>query len=392
MPDATRKAASAIEHTPRHAVCVTGLQRSYPEISHNLHYSLSHLYAGWHHGGNQPNGRSGTEHAHVREGHARPASAQKSGFALDRHVTFFGVRPANDSWATVRVDLPPMQNESIQTPCGPNRPVWFSAYARTHSQRITYAHSFVQSLCDLRACHEMIQAHEQRVGRPFSTLARLRLDLAWETPLTMPPTLDPGVVYTSRMNTKAGVNDKWALGRRAPMGAYLDRVQYIAVANALYNGTGQGVSTCASLVRAGLLYYICPSVAHGAPFVCSPQQTQGTSWQSWQMGDRSGGPVDRRKFTLTSESFLHWVLWRSNISIGYEPGWMFCKFGNSINTTSRLCVPRMRKKIGCGSLICQGGLTDCFCKNSTCTPSSWYCRNASGIQVRARLLCNALSP
>ena len=34
--------------TQEHAVCITGLQRSYPEISHNIHYSLSHFYSGWH--------------------------------------------------------------------------------------------------------------------------------------------------------------------------------------------------------------------------------------------------------------------------------------------------------------------------------------------------------
>ena len=40
---APKAATSAQHHAPKHAVCVTGLQRSYPEISHNLHYSLSHL-------------------------------------------------------------------------------------------------------------------------------------------------------------------------------------------------------------------------------------------------------------------------------------------------------------------------------------------------------------
>ena len=35
------------------------------------------------------------------------------------------------------------------------------------------------------------------------------------TPLVMPPRLLPNTVYSSRMNTKTGMNDKWALSADA---------------------------------------------------------------------------------------------------------------------------------------------------------------------------------
>ena len=373
MPNATRSREA--HHLPRHAVCVTGLQRSYPEISRNLHFALSHLYSGWRHGGYELQADGGGGRAFKpRHAAAFDGGERGGGWSLGRAVAFFGVRPANDSWAAVRTELPPMQGESIQTPCGPQRPAWFTAFAKTHGQRIIYGHSFVQSLCDLRACHELVQAHEQRVGRLFLTISRLRLDLAWETPLTMPPVLLPNAVYVSRMNGKQGVNDKWAIGRRAPMGAYLDRVQFIETANRLYNRSGPAAATRASVSRDGMLHYECPANANNRAFVCHPRHIRGTGWQLQPEGRA-------RRFLLSSESFLHWSLWRSNVSVGYEPTWMFCKFGNSINSTARICVPRMRKREHCGSLICQGGLTDCFCKNSTCALNAWYCQNVTSRQL-----------
>ena len=60
--------------------------------------------------------------------------------------------------------------------------------------------------------------------------------------------------------------------------------------------------------------------------------------------------------------------------------WMFCKFGNAVNFTARICVPRMRKRQRCNTLVCAGGLTDCYCRNSTCGSASkpvWYCEQRS---------------
>ena len=369
------------EHVLRHAVCITGLQRSYPEISHNIHYSLSHLYAAWRAtGGNNDESHPGL--IWTRR-HSKRSGGERTGWSIGRSVAFFGVRPANDSWATVRTDLPPLQGESIQTPCGPLRPPWFSAYAKTHAQKITYGNSFVQMMCDLHACHELVKAYEVRVGRRFLTLARLRLDLAWETPLTMPQTLLPNTVYTSRMNTKQGMNDKWAIGRRQPMGAYFDRVQHIGTANLLYNRSGHGVAVRSSGNKEGLFHYKCPAGVNNDAFVCHANRVQGTSWQGHDQSFVQGGGrvTTTRRFVMTSEAFLAWSLWLHNISVAYEPKWMFCKFGNSINGTARICVPRMRRQVSCGSLICQGGLTDCFCHNTSCTPKAWYCQNVREKQL-----------
>ena len=96
--------------------------------------------------------------------------------------------------------------------------------------------------------------------------------------------------------------------------------------------------------------------------------------------------LPQRRFTLTSEGFLMWALWRANVSVGFEPSWMFCKFGNAVNFTARICVPRMRKRQTCVSLICPGGLTDCGCKNVTCNSGPkgsklWYCEGVQGNQL-----------
>ena len=264
-------------------------------------------------------------------------------------------------------------------------------------QRVTYAFSFVQMMCDLNACHTLVKAHEQRVNRPFLTVARLRLDLAWETPLVMPSEVLPNVVYTSRMNAKAGINDKWALGRRATMAAYLERVALIPVANALFNKSSPPIGVRASSRVSGFLLYECPPFSVNKRFTCRPRRSTQTDWQWWaksaneqQQQEAAQPSADSRvqreqhRFALTSEGFLHWALWRANISIGFEPSWMFCKFGNAVNTTARICVPRMRKRCSCVSLVCPGGLTDCGCRNTTCDTGKsplWYCEDVRGKQM-----------
>ena len=137
----------------------------------------------------------------------------------------------------MRETLPPLAAESLQTPCGYHPPPWFSAYARTLAAKIGFAFSFVQSMCDMADCMQLIKEHEvnARGGLKFETLARLRLDLAWEAPLYWPPSgLVPNAVHTPRMNTKAGINDKFALGYRDAMEVYLTRLHAIAAANVLY--------------------------------------------------------------------------------------------------------------------------------------------------------------
>ena len=69
---------------------------------------------------------------------------------------------------------------------------------------------------------------------------------------------------------------------------------------------------------------------------------------------------------------------------------MFCKFGDASNGTSRVCVPRMRKRTPCMMLSCQGSGIDCGCRNETCTHydrkarknvTHWYCQDTAGEQL-----------
>ena len=405
---------------PSHAVCVTGLQRSFPEISGNIRRSLEELY---------------------------DARAQ-----LATTVAFFGVRPANDSWHEVREALPPLTNETLQRPCGAKSPAWFSVYARSHSARVGFQRAFVMSLCDMAIClRELVEVYEAHSmgGRRFLTLARLRLDLAWEAPLRMPKGgLLPHAVYVPRMNAKAGINDKWALGHRRPMGVYLARVEAFAVANRLHDRSSAAISANSRLLH--------PSRAKGDAIVdvacigqpnsgqpqnsglteCRPQFDEHTAWQGsaivphdHQRGKPYAHSVEvaaedehaqddappfprtmrptagsgttsfssqhelARHFVLTSEGFLQWALWRQNISVVHVQSWMFCKYKDALqaNSTPRTCVPRMRKREPCQSLICTGGAVDCVCrKDAVCTTydkkkqknaTSWYCTDVTGDQL-----------
>jgi hypothetical protein len=374
--------------SPRHAVCVTGLQRSFPEIRHNIHYALASLYAGnWTQTGPVRNNTGAAETAWTVEPsfHRGVRSRRWAAHVLNSTAAFFGVRPANDTWAEVRATFPLLRAESIQTPCGvklgtargEEKPTWFSAYARSATQKAAYGRNFVQVMCDLSECHSMILADEAITGRQYTTIARLRLDLAWETPMRMPHLLRPRTIYTTRMNTKAGVNDKWAIGLRSAMALYLERKELMLVADRLWNHSARSCPVRASRKAEGLIYFTCDEITINRRFACRPERVNQTSWQE------AAGPqhLQQRRFTLTSEGFLHWSLYRYNLSVAYEPGWMFCKFGDSRVSTVRICVPRMRKQTQCPSLVCQGATVDCGCKNITCTSKTWYCQGVAGSQL-----------
>ena len=86
-------------------------------------------------------------------------------------------------------------------------------------------------------------------------------------------------------------------------------------------------------------------------------------------------------FSMSSEGFLEWALWRHNISIGYVPGWMHCKFANATVRTARSCVPRMRRRERCRSLVCSSQHADCQCQQSAaCSPRALYCEE-TGAQL-----------
>ena len=128
----------------QHAACLTGLERSYPEIAGNLRVSLSSLFGGLH------------------------------------HVGLFGVRPPQDPWYAVPRTMH-LKREVLQTSCGIEMPRWYTANGKFVTR---VAANFVQSLCDLAACDDLLTEQETELGRPYVQVARVRLDIAWEMPLT----------------------------------------------------------------------------------------------------------------------------------------------------------------------------------------------------------------
>ena len=147
-----------------HAACLTGLERSYPEIAGNLRVSLSSLFGG-----------------------------------LDR-VALFGVRPPQDPWHAVHRTMH-VAHEVLQAPCGVALPRWYTANGKFVPR---VAANFVQSLCDLAACDDLLAAQERLAGRAYVQVARVRLDIAWELPLSTVGLLPlrPDAVYVPRMNAK----------------------------------------------------------------------------------------------------------------------------------------------------------------------------------------------
>ena len=177
----------------RHAVCITGQARSFGEIGHN-----------------------------IREGalllHGTP------------RIAFFGVVPANDSWASIRRLLPltrvATQRVCFDSPTLQRTKQWLHCDmrgTRTHDCRA----SFLQQLCDLQLCEQLVADDETRRGVLFHTVMRLRPDLFWEARVTMPQTLDTRAVYVPGSDSQGGVNDHMAFGSREPMRRYLTRMRHL---------------------------------------------------------------------------------------------------------------------------------------------------------------------
>ena len=155
----------------RHAVCLTGLERSFAEI-----------------GGN------------IREGFL--------GALGDDALAIFGVRPPHDSWASIRALLPLSDDDGhlvVQQPC-------WSVHAENLTVRWMHCDmrlrkgdcrlSFLQAMCDLSRCEELIASHERATGWSFDVVWRLRADLFWEARLALPTRLAPDTVYVPAMDTQ----------------------------------------------------------------------------------------------------------------------------------------------------------------------------------------------
>lgn len=208
----TVAAASPVPMSLHHAVCVTGLTRSFAEIGAGVRSRVFGLLAG--------------SASHVR-------------------IETFGVRPANDTWSSVRAHLGPFSGLEKQVPCRPAGeplPAFFTCQrGRTTHRMDTCTSSFVQMQCDLAHCDAMIARHEAggvgsdaagtgaRIGastaaRQFDYVTWMRLDVAWEVdlmpalPLPALATDRAGIIWLPQMNSQqAGLCDKFAFGTRAAM-------------------------------------------------------------------------------------------------------------------------------------------------------------------------------
>lgn len=137
---------------PRAAVCLTGLQRSFPEIGGNIKEAVDYLL---------------------------PPNATE----------IFGVRPVDDPWDAVQ-RLLPMQRVVTQAPCQKNLSLSLRLYYFCHQHGRKRAkgpgcavagggeltgsaeycgctRSMVQALCDLQVCARMLREREAEVGRLF---------------------------------------------------------------------------------------------------------------------------------------------------------------------------------------------------------------------------------
>ena len=180
----------------RHAICLTGSERSFVEIGQN-----------------------------VREGTLRSLGTAA--------VTLFGVRPPHEDWTTIRRLLP--MYEGIHTlqqqqPCFTDAMLnltksWL--HCNFHGRTGDCRASALQELCDLARCDAMIRAIEDARGLSFDTVTRLRADLFWEAHIQLPASPSDRTVYVPEPDSQGGANDHLAFGARAPMARYLNRLEHI---------------------------------------------------------------------------------------------------------------------------------------------------------------------
>lgn len=180
--DAIASSGGGASRPSRDAVCLTGLQRSYPEIQGNLRVSLASLFGGSlarvsFFGVRPPSsGVGGAVHtvfgAPLLLNHVKPQAAPShrgaASAALELADASAARQPAcggrspqcdlsphhtlhrpQDAWAAVRTGLPPLQAEAVQAACAASSslPRWYTASASTGSRQ------HPRSIYDLaRAC------------------------------------------------------------------------------------------------------------------------------------------------------------------------------------------------------------------------------------------------
>lgn len=304
---------------PRAAVCLTGLQRSFPEIGGNIKEAVDYLL---------------------------PPNATE----------IFGVRPADDPWDAVR-RLLPMQRVVTQAPCQKNLSLSLRLYYFCHQHGRKRAkgpgcavagggeltgsaeycgctRSMVQELCDLQVCARMLREREAEVGRLFEVVLRLRADLLWETRIALPSPVPPRTLFVPWLEPNAGYNDHVAFGDRQTMETYLTRSELLG------DEAVWGDNRPLPYVYGGGLPLRGPATPSGRPRV-------------------------------TSEQFLRAVLYRAGVRVVPLKLWAYCLFSRKSLLDQRGaygCIARARTRTRCSSLVCANSNQKywCNCWNASC--------------------------
>lgn len=303
--------ASAMAAAPDSAVCITGQSRSFSEVGHNVREATLLL-------------------------HGSP------------RIAWFGVRPAEDKWEAIASMLP-LTSVTTQARCWTGAQLnltitWLHCDMRSRSHDCRA--SFLQQLCDMQSCEDLISSHEQQStarggagggggaggrGAPrqkpfhFRTVMRLRPDLFWEAGVPMPAVLAPRAVYVPGHDAQGGVNDHMAFGLRAPMRRYLTRLRHT---------TSRG--------------------AH-AVLAAAAKRTLGAKLTG-----------------NTGEAHLQLALQADNVTVVKLTQWAYCLHSRralAARSGFRGCIGRVRCRVPCASLVCaDAGIRsgECECHNETC--------------------------
>lgn len=259
----------------RVAACVTGLERSYADLADNFARAV-----------------------------------------LQPHpmLTLFGVRPVQ-GWPNVRL---PFADVAEQWPCAIMANRSYDAAARRRDRRAFFPEdalpAFFRELCDLRQCEALIAAHERRRAMRFDAIVRTRLDLFWELPPVPRPVTRADEIALPAMSACGGVCDKFAIGGRHAMRAYLSRLDDV---------------------------------------------------------ERIFFDPRRRRDRLNSERVLDEALRLHGVTVRRDPLFMFCKFGKRSRHHFRPwpeCTRRIAARICCDTLHCDWCGRGCRCVSARCPP------------------------
>ena len=289
------------------AVCLTGLQRSFPEIGNNIAEAVRDLLA-------------------------------------PRHIHYFGIKPVNDSWAAIEYVLPMTAvapQQVCRRPLSPSLTSFYSCHSHGRGGNLGgCANSMVQELCDLQHCDSLLRGWESARHVSFDVVLRLRADMFWEHKLQLPERMPRATLIVPWQEQNGGWNDHVAVGDRSAMSAYLNRARYLAsetILSALFPAAS------ANKTSSRCVFYTPSRHSHA-------------------------GRLTRPR--VTSEHFLAAVMHHERIKVVQWAHWAYCIFTKRALLDQRGlygCIARMRARTPCTALVCGQDMKYwCNCWNVTC--------------------------